>query len=241
VHLWFADLDREKPGRFLPSLSPEELNRARGYHIQRDRDRFIMRRGMLRHLLAGYVEADPAKLRFCEGKNGKPALAAAGGEPLRFSLSCSGNAVLFAFARGRELGVDLERVRCFPQMEEIVARFFSPAEQKAFCQFDQDDRCRAFFQYWTAKEAFVKATGEGLSRPLDTFEIEPASEACSPVREPEVPVPKWFLRTFVPSAGYVAALVSNNAGICIRLLTCPVQQAASIPSSCLPAQGAGSL
>jgi 4'-phosphopantetheinyl transferase len=220
VHLWFADLDSADPSRFLPFLSPGELARALRYHFPRDRDRFIVRRGVLRELLAGYRDADPCELRLCEGRNGKPALSpAAGGAHLTFSLSCSGNAALFAIARDRELGVDLEQIRCFPEMDEIVGRFFSPAERKAFNLLGQEERAQAFFVYWTAKEAFVKATGEGLSRPLHSFDVSPVpgSAAASVIGNRDGSPSGWSLRTLMSGGSAAAVVMKSDFSIRPRL------------------------
>jgi 4'-phosphopantetheinyl transferase len=208
VHLWFAELDRGDASGFLPALSPEERARAERFHFQEDRDLFIVRRGLLRTLLAGYTGIDAARLRIREGKNEKPELAAPGcSQALHFNLSRSGDAALFAFSREHEIGVDLERTRYFPDRDRIIERFFSRTERTAFDRLPRNERRAAFFRYWTAKEAFVKATGEGLSRGLDTFSVAPRSRGCcSPVREGDGPASGWSVSAFTPAAGYAAAV-----------------------------------
>jgi 4'-phosphopantetheinyl transferase len=221
VHLWFADLDGERPDRFLPSLSDEELGRAGRYHFPKDRERFLLRRGLLRALLAGYTCGDARELRFCRGTNGKPFLAGPRPAGIHFNCSCSGTAALFAFARAGQVGVDLERMRPFPDKDRIAARFFSPPERNALSRLDGEERATAFFRYWTAKEAFVKATGEGLSRPLDTFAVAPGrAPAPSAVRERDGSPAGWSLRTFLVRGGYAAAVVLKGSGFSIRPFTC---------------------
>jgi 4'-phosphopantetheinyl transferase len=84
---------------------------------------------------------------------------------------------LYGVTRIGELGVDLEVVKPnfeTSEAEDIARRFFSPAEVESLNQLHVADRKRAFFRYWVCKEAFIKAKGEGLSCPLDTFDVGPA-------------------------------------------------------------------
>lgn len=127
IHTWRASLDLASPGiqALVPILSEDERVRAERFRSRRDGQRSIASRGILRFLLGRYLATDPGQIKFCYGREGKPFLAnesAAGG--LRFNVSHSQGLALFAFARGRELGVDLERIE--PSVHErIPERFFS--------------------------------------------------------------------------------------------------------------------
>jgi 4'-phosphopantetheinyl transferase len=113
IHLWYACLDRPAVD-FRSLLSPDETIRAQRFHLERDRQRFIVRRGLLRTMLSGYLHADPGQLQFCCGRNGKPTLTDESGRKICFNLSHAGGLALYGFTRGREIGVDIERVRDVP-------------------------------------------------------------------------------------------------------------------------------
>ncbi len=220
VHLWTASLDRSADDlhRFRLSLSVQEQARAARFRIDEHRNRFIVRRGVLRSLLSRYLAVDPRELLLDEGGNGKPLVVEPTGTAgVQFNISHSGSLALFAFARFAEVGVDLERMRPVPEMEYIVDRFFSPVERNAFRRAEPDERLRTFFLYWTAKEAFVKATGEGLARPLDSFTVAPSTGAeASVVQEREGAPSTWSLRSLQPCGGFAAAMVVRSGSFTLR-------------------------
>jgi 4'-phosphopantetheinyl transferase len=212
VHVWRVVLDQ--PAIRLQSLweqlAPEERDRAARFHFPKDRDRFVAARGLLRVILGAYLGVDPAGLRFTKNAYGKPALAEQRGpDDLRFNLSHSHELVLYAITRGREVGIDVEWMRPDLADEEIAARFFSPREVAALRALPEPQRLEAFFNCWTRKEAFIKARGEGLSLPLDEFDVslapgEPAAllGTCWDPHE----AGRWSLRALSPGPGYAAAL-----------------------------------
>jgi 4'-phosphopantetheinyl transferase len=169
VRVWSAHLDRLPAALLARSLSADEQERARRFHFERDRRRFAAARGLLRHLLGGYLGLDPARLRLRYGPWGKPSLAE--DEGLRFNVSHSGGRALLAFAWRLDVGVDVERIRPVPEAEDLARRYFSPREGADLLRLAEGERQAAFFRCWTRKEAFVKATGDGLSRPLAAFDV----------------------------------------------------------------------
>jgi 4'-phosphopantetheinyl transferase len=212
IHLWCADLDRA--ARYLPmlarTLSADELARARRFHFENDRTRFILRRGILRMSLANYLDVAPSLLRFSYGRHGKPALDGTLGKGnVFFNLSHSNGITLYAFARDSEVGVDIEQVHAIDDLQSIAARFFSPTEYQTLASLPDDRKQKAFFNCWTRKEAFVKAKGVGFTLPLDSFEVtlapgEPARllQVGGNSREAS----HWALCDLQPSPGYVGAL-----------------------------------
>jgi 4'-phosphopantetheinyl transferase len=94
---------------------------------------------------------------------------------LNFNLSHSAGLALYAFARDQEVGVDVERVRFDIEHEQIAERFFSPYERSVLRSLPAEEKAETFFACWTRKEAFIKAHGEGLSLPLDQFDVSLAS------------------------------------------------------------------
>lgn len=219
VHLWSANLKptgaRVEELRRL--LTVEEKARADRFHFDRHRRRFIVRRGVLRLLLAGYLADDPAQVRLAEGEKGKPfALQdAAWSEQLHFNLTDSKNLAVYAFTRGAELGVDVEILRPMPDALQLAERFFSAEEQERLRRVPPEGRSHAFFNCWTRKEAYIKAIGEGLSEPLDRFSVtllpdEPARFVhLGGDRERAA---AWTLLHLAPEDGAVGALAFEGEG-----------------------------
>ena len=174
MHVWRAALDvPESQVRSLwDTLTADERQRAEHYVFEKDRTHFVVARGLLRVLLGRYLRQDPPHLRFTYGPHGKPALATdTGGGALRFNVSHSHGLALYAITRGREVGVDVERIRPEVAQEKIAERFFSPREVTLLRALPAPLQATAFFACWTRKEAYIKATGEGLTLPLDQFDV----------------------------------------------------------------------
>jgi 4'-phosphopantetheinyl transferase len=168
-------------------LSADERHRAGRFAFARERRRYIVARARLRQLLGERLGAAPESLQFVYHPHGKPALERRLGQrDLRFNVSHCGGVAAYAFAEGREVGVDVEREREIEDAEAIAERCFSPAER---------DACRVlgFLYCWTRKEAFVKALGSGLSSPLLELDVSGAPQG-------------WSVQSFVPGPGLVGAV-----------------------------------
>ena len=216
IHVWRASLD-ENPSQlalFRSTLDDAERSRADRFYFSRDRERFIVARGVLRALLGRYLDRSPESLSFTYSTHGKPALASEFGEDaIRFNLSHSNGTALYAFTRGREIGVDLEFIRCDLEAEQIAERFFSQSEIATLRALPPALRKYAFFLCWTRKEAYIKARGEGLSMPLDQFDVslipgEPAA-LLSTQLDPDEAL-GWSLRNLTLASGYAAALAAKG-------------------------------
>ncbi len=191
-----------------------ERARAERFHAAQDRKRFLVGRGLLRTILSLYVNKAPQALEFAYGPYGKPSLIASPGESsLQFNVSHSHALFLCAVARDLHVGIDIEYVRAMPDAAQITARFFSPWEYAAWHGLRATDRLESFFASWTRKEAFIKATEAGLSRPLDSFSV--AVSAQEPARlldvadDPETLV-RFSIQDLPPIAGYKAALAVES-------------------------------
>jgi 4'-phosphopantetheinyl transferase len=218
VHLYRVELALP-PGavRQLETLlSPDELARADRFAHARLRRRFVAGRGQLRLLLARYLHAVPEEIVFAYSPSGKPTLGTApsGPPPLEFNVAHSEDLALMAFTRGRRLGVDVERVREMPDLEEMARRFFAPSELAALLALPAAQQTAAFFRIWTRKEAFLKATGEGLSRPLDSFSVAPAVDAprLLELRDAAEGPAHWQLVHLDPAQDFCGALAVEGAG-----------------------------
>jgi 4'-phosphopantetheinyl transferase len=217
VQVWRATLDQpqEQYSELMGVLSHEERARAGRYHFEADRKRSVLGRGLARILLGRCLGEPPERLAFEYNEFGKPQLADAGKPSVEFNLSHSGELVLIALARGRIVGVDVEHVRPDMASGEIAARFFSPNECRVLAALPAEERCAAFFSCWTRKEAYLKARGDGLSLPLNTFDV-----AFAPGEEPRVietrhdpaEAGRWQLRALHPGYGCKAALAAEGDG-----------------------------
>jgi 4'-phosphopantetheinyl transferase len=218
VHVWRATLDLiPLPiDSFRRTLAPDEQERADQFYFQRDRGRFIVARGVLRAILGRYLSRAPESLSFCYSSHGKPALVReSGGDAIRFNISHSHGVALYAVTRGREVGIDLELIRSGLEIEEIAERFFSRLEIATLHALPTDIRRCAFFLCWTRKEAYIKARGEGLSLPLDQFDVslipgEPATLMST--RPDSDEALRWSLQGLTIDPGYAAALAVEGHG-----------------------------
>ena len=212
VHVWRACLDRDAScvAQLQPTLSADESQRAARFHFPRDRRRFTVARGVLRNILGRYLGIPPSELGFRYSAYGKPALAggfdAAG---VRFNISHSHEMALFAVTCHREIGVDIEYLGREIRGEEIAEHFFSAHERARLGALPAAAKHEAFFNCWTRKEAYIKAHGEGLSLPLDQFDVSLAPGepvALLATRSDPREALRWSLRALTPGPGYVAAL-----------------------------------
>ena len=204
--------------RMYALLSPAERVRAARFAFDRDRRTFVMSHGILRRVLGMVCRANPARLRFRQGLRGKPYLvdAPAG---LQFNLSHTEGFCLVGVTRGAAIGVDVERVRATDDMPALVRQCFSPAEQKAFETLAAADRCRAFFKGWTRKEAFIKAIGDGLSYPLESFDVSLAPDGPAQLLSiggSATAAAEWTMAALEPVPDVQAAVAVAAPGVQIR-------------------------
>jgi 4'-phosphopantetheinyl transferase len=210
VHVWrsWLDLPESAIAGLLQVLSPDEQRRAAAYCQEKDRRASIVGRAVLRTLLGAYLDLPPDQVEFIYNPHGRPELSAqfAGGR-LKFNLSHSGDLVLHAFAWDRQVGIDVERPGRQLQFESIAHRFFSHAENEAFAALPESARREAFFRCWTRKEAFIKATGRGLSYGLGRFDVTLSPDQPPQLLRAEDDAPtNWSLLDLPAAPHYAAAL-----------------------------------
>ena len=212
VHIWRASLglSLESLQDLRAHLDKSELERASAFQDEKFRHRFIASRGILRSLLGAYLMCSPRDLRFDYGPRGKPFLSADRSHSgLHFNLTHSGDQALYAFALGREVGVDLEKVDPKRDMDGISRRYFSPGERRVLTAAEPDHRLNLFFQCWTLKEAYLKGHGDGLAASPSQFEVAFGPGADPALRsvawDPQEPG-RWTLSHLEAEAGYKASL-----------------------------------
>jgi 4'-phosphopantetheinyl transferase len=172
VHVWNVSTDKARNlETFSEVLSPEEKARADRFHFERDRRAFIVCRGMLRRLISAYTGLDASRIGFRVGPQGKPSLEEPRGSDLRFNVSHSGEVALLAFSLCQEIGVDVEYKRSDVDFLSLAELSFSRDERAAILSCSPADRADLFYEFWTCKEACIKADGRGLSVPLDQFSV----------------------------------------------------------------------
>jgi 4'-phosphopantetheinyl transferase len=217
VHVWAGDQNQpaEIVSAFHRTLSEDERSRAARFKFEKDRVHYVVARGMLRRLLGYYLGTPPDRLRFRYSEFDKPALAEEfQASRLRFNLSHSGGRALLGFTLGREIGIDIEQIRPDFATEDIAERFFSGCEVEQLRSLPKELQAEAFFNCWTRKEAFIKAIGEGLSCPLNQFDVtltpgEPARLLAT--RVAGQPASAWSLRSLNVGPAYRAAIVVQGA------------------------------
>jgi 4'-phosphopantetheinyl transferase len=200
--------------RLEQNLSADDRERASRFRFARDRDRFIGARGLLREILALYLNASPRRLSFGYSAHGKPFLAGEEYRTLRFNVSHSFDAMLLAIAHMREVGVDVEGVRDNGlAMEEIYETVLSEPEKQALARLGGEDKRTTFLRFWTLKEAYIKADGRGVSLPLERIDVSAPGGRVAMLDEATGEwrtCPGWELRTLAALPGYVAALATEG-------------------------------
>ena len=210
VHLWRLDLDAHHHVSDLDVLDALERERAARLRFEHHRRRFITHRAWLRRLLGVYLDRAPATIEFNLIANDKPVLALSEvATDLEFNLSHSDNIALCALGRGAALGVDVERRRAIKDALEIGARHFGPHEFAWVQGGAEHELIARFFTVWTRKEAFIKATGEGLSRALESFDVLPHARGPIAVREQAGASDAWYVQSFSLGEDVAAALCSR--------------------------------
>lgn len=209
LHLWqrYLDASPAEVNACYELLSVEEKERAQRFRIERPRSAFVLTRGMLRMMLAHYLGGKPHEVQFRYEGQGKPFLE--GDDQLFFNVSHTDGLALLAFARGRRLGVDVEKVKPDTEVEKLAERFFSERERQDLRQLTGDELRAAFFRVWTRKEAYIKATGEGLSLPLEQFDVSIAAgdrDALRATRPDAGEAERWTVSDVAIQSGYAAAV-----------------------------------
>jgi len=181
-------------------LSEEERARAAKFHFEGDRKNFVARRSLLRAILGHYLKVEPSQIALTREERGKPRLAGPDGAArLQFNFSHSRNLALCAVGRSAPVGVDVEQLRPMPEMAEIGATFCSAQEKAVLDAAPPEKKLEVFFNLWTRKEAYLKATGEGIAGNLAQLD-------CS-----EAP-PGWALYSLSPAPGFAGALALAGNG-----------------------------
>jgi 4'-phosphopantetheinyl transferase len=212
VHVWCADLEpaADQLAALQKTLTAVEIERANRFRFWRHKRRYIAGRGILRLLLGRYLCVSPPDVKIAYSEYGKPFLPA---NRIQFNLSHSKGIALYAFCLAADIGIDLEKIRPISDAQAIAARFFSSGEYARFQSLPEEKRNDAFFACWTRKEAFIKAVGEGLSYPLDSFEVAfviGKDARLLSIQGSEKEAARWSLYSLSPVVGYAGAMAVSG-------------------------------
>lgn len=216
VHVWRVNLDNAKPSLeyFTQILSEDEFGRAKRFHFEQHRQRFIAARGILRCILSRYLNSESSKIRFGYEPRGKPFLDESCNQiNLSFNLSHSQDFALYAVSLHNSIGVDLEYINAKTDVVSLAQRFFSPNEFAVIESATHEQQQQLFFRYWTCKEAYLKATGTGLTD-LQKIEISLTPEQSAKLSIPNISS-EWNLVEIQPFANCAGA-------ICLRHDALPI-------------------
>ncbi|MFW5968899.1 MAG: 4'-phosphopantetheinyl transferase family protein, partial [Persicimonas sp.] len=238
-HSFNADLQIRLEG----VLTEDERERAERFAIERPRTEFVVTRALLRCLVRLYLPADtPAAdsspFQFETFAHGKPRLvtpaADASDPPLRFNVSHADGLTLLAFTAKRPVGVDVEDARRDPENLANVARYFAPEERATLDSLAGSNHREAFFRCWTRKEAYLKATGRGMSVELDSFAVSVDPDDARLVRDDGGDASAWSLTDLDPGEGFAGAL-------CVRAQELPRVTTRHLDAEAVEALAAGAL
>jgi 4'-phosphopantetheinyl transferase len=211
VHIWRINLNSDELQLqfYRETLSSDEIARAERFYFPEHRQRFMAGRGTLRAILGQYLDIAPKQVEFEYQPRGKPLLAAKFADKgLLFNLSHSQDLALLGISYQHQIGVDLEYIRTMSDLEGLAKRFFSAREYEYLRLLSPAQQQQIFFRYWTCKEAYLKATGDGLVQ-LEEIEID-----LTPNQPSKLLVSgDWSLSELTPADNFAAAVVVAGSNI----------------------------
>ncbi|OPY30758.1 MAG: holo-(acyl carrier protein) synthase 2 [Methanocella sp. PtaU1.Bin125] len=221
VHVWQACGSRPPDSAGIAAiLDDREMERYRRFHRPEDAGRYGFAHVTLRNVLASYLGTDPGALAFGHGPYGKPRMSIIMGTDLRFNMAHSGDIVLIAIARGREVGVDVERVDASYPFMDTARSYFSEKEYALLLAAPADQRPETFFTLWTRKEACIKAAGKGLHMPLSAVDLS-GQGLNSDRQEVVVDGARYTVAGLKPLPEYLGAVAVEGPLSAVRLRVWP--------------------
>lgn len=212
VHLWTVSLDVSESSvlSLRQLLSTDEVEKSDRFYFERDRIHYTVCRGVLRKLLSCYLNIPACELVFSYGTHGKPYLINVGDQlnQIHFNVSHSAGLAIIGFTMGQHIGVDVEHIRPNVDTMSIAERFFSAFEFTQLKMLPKELQQEAFFACWTRKEAFIKARGDGLSLPLENFDVsvDPREQPqLLAVRSVPEQISKWYMHQMQPKPNYISS------------------------------------
>lgn len=214
VHLWLVNLDEVDAPGWETVLSPEERSRAERFRNPLHGCRFTTGRGVLRSLLGRYLNYPGEAIQLGYGDRGKPWVEFPPSS-LQFNLAHSHHLALYGFTLHHAIGVDLEQIRAIANLPALTSRFFSSQEHRTLMALPPENQSLSFFRYWTVKESYLKATGEGIAR-LKQINVQLGANSVDgsiSLEDQNQPLTGWTLQEINPAPGYVAAWATRGQSL----------------------------
>ncbi len=213
LHVWSATAvkDNRQLNELSELLAADEVERANKYVFEKDRWIYVTAKFLLRSILGNYLNINPKEIAFEYSEFGKPSYLK--NIEVDFNVSHSGNRIIIGFAKQQTIGVDIEKIKQDFDPLDLAKIFFSEEEINALSQAKESEMFQAFYRCWTRKESFIKAVGEGLSYPLDSFAVTMDNDHRArflKIDNNQDSKKDWQLSSFVPADGYIAAITTNG-------------------------------
>ena len=218
IHIWCASLNLRVPYVHIleKRLSFDEQQRANKFIFEKDKNRFIVGRYVLRMLIGSYLSMPAEHVQFVYGDQGKPAIdPLMNQKKLCFNLSHSKGMAVYIFALNRSLGIDLECTDKQYKCQPIIERWFTQRELTIYNELPEDQKQDYFYRAWTLKEAYLKGLGGGLSIPLDDIELVNLQMESSENYQMKDPLEgsKWHLSPLILTNGYIGTYAIRNENV----------------------------
>jgi 4'-phosphopantetheinyl transferase len=219
IHLWLAFYDRITDERlhctYRELLDRAEREQESRFYFRRDRRRYLVTRALVRTVLSRYVSIDPADWIFRTNPYGRPEVSnpEAQGAHLSFNISHTHSLIVLGVRWRGALGVDVENIRARDASLDLAKHFFAPVEAAALAAIPHCQQQYRFFEYWTFKEAYIKARGMGLSLPLDKFSFHYPNDRTATIEiHPELAddPSRWQFWQFRPTPEYLVAVCAER-------------------------------
>jgi len=215
IHIWSANLDQPEyiSQKYYSVLSLQEKAQADKRKIKELRNRFIISKGILRQLLADYLGYETQEIEFEYNGFGKPSISfSSNADDICFNLSHSNHLAVFAFAKNKNIGIDIQQVQGIPDMDGVVNLCFSEFEKEWFYRISPAEKNEIFYKIWTTKEAYIKAIGKGFSFPPDKISLDLNSNNEIVLKEivGDNNLKRWKLFSFRPKPDFISSVVVEN-------------------------------
>lgn len=175
IHIWIVNMleHYDNYNDYLHLLSSHEYKRANNYAFEKDKQRFVISRGILKTLIAKYLLICPKQVRLSINKYGKPYIKKINNlnKMLHFNVSHSENIILYIFSEKNKVGIDIEKPKIMNNLDNIAKMVFTDKEYHTFMLIPKLYKSKFFYQCWSRKEAFIKALGTGLAYPLNKVNV----------------------------------------------------------------------
>jgi len=219
IHVWLAFYDEISEDSLLAAyrelLSAAEKEQETRFYFARDRRRYLVTRALVQTVLSRYASIQPSEWMFSTNAYGCPAAVNAQAKDLSFNISHTHSLIVLGVTRSRALGVDVENFHAREVSIDLMDRYFAPQEVEVLTAAPPHEQQYRFFEYWTFKEAYIKARGMGLSLPLDKFSFQYADDRAVEIAiHPELAddAARWQFWQFQPKPEYLVAICAERAG-----------------------------